>query len=346
MPDTRSNTTKRLGVGIIGVGLMGKTHATNLVTRIPNARLVGIADANLALATKVGIELGVSDTYGDYRQLLKNKDVEAVIIATPSFAKPELVTASLESGKNVFCEKPLCVTLEDADRLVQDSERARLVFQMGFQRRFDPSLMRAREAMRSGVLGKILLITSKTRDPPGSIALWEDDPKLSGGIFNDSCSHDFDIIRWLSGSEMKQVFAIGKATVLQNRSKLDNYDTVVVSFVLSNDAIGHVDSCAHTLYGYDTRVEIIGTEADILTTIGNKSETHILTRENSSNDYTDSYYQRFEQAYRDEVADFVDCVLTNKSTRSNARDGRAAVEIGIAAAKSAKEMTPILLPSK
>src|ERR1700680_3563138 len=122
IPGLRSS--KKLGVGIIGVGLMGKTHATNLVTRIPNARLVGIADANLALANKGAADLGVSDTYGDYRQLLKNQDVEAVIIATPSFAKPELVTAALESGKNVFCEKPLCVTLEDADNMVRAVKRA------------------------------------------------------------------------------------------------------------------------------------------------------------------------------------------------------------------------------
>jgi myo-inositol 2-dehydrogenase/D-chiro-inositol 1-dehydrogenase len=151
---------------------------------------------------------------------------------------------------------------------------------------------------------KILLITSKTRDPPGSIASWEDDPKLSGGIFNDTCSHDFDIIRWISGSEIKKVFAMGKASLLTNRQDKANYDTVVVSFELSTQAIGHVDSCAHTLYGYDTRVEIIGTDADILTSIGEKNECRILDKNNVSNDYSDSYFQRFDLAYRDEVGRF------------------------------------------
>ncbi|MDA4131271.1 MAG: Gfo/Idh/MocA family oxidoreductase [Thaumarchaeota archaeon] len=341
---SRGTTQRQLGIGVIGVGLMGKTHATNLRTRIPNARLVGISDLNLALAQKVGRELGVSDTYSDYRQLLSDDKVEAVIIATPSFAKLELVTAALEAGKSVFCEKPLCVTLDDADQLVQAAEKSHVVFQMGFQRRFDPSLMRVRDAIHSGTLGRILLITSKTRDPPGSIASWEDDPKLSGGIFNDTCSHDFDILRWISGSEMKSLFAMGKATMMPNRSRVGNYDTVVVSFTLSNDAIGHVDSCAHTLYGYDTRVEVIGTEADILTSIGNKSECHIFTRENRSNDFSDSYYQRFDQAYRDEVADFVDCVQNERTPRSNAKDGRAAVEIGIASAKSVRESAVVSLP--
>ncbi len=335
---------KQLGVGIIGVGLMGKTHATNLRTRIPNARLVGISDANLALAQNVGSELGVSETYSDYRQMLKDENVEAVVIATPSFTKLELVTATLEAGKSVYCEKPLCVTLEDADKLVQAAEKSNVVFQMGFQRRFDPSLMRVRDAISSDTIGRILLITSKTRDPPGSIAAWEDDPKLSGGIFNDTCSHDFDIIRWISGSEMKSVFAIGKSSMNSNRARVGNYDTVVVSFTLSNDAIGHVDSCAHTLYGYDTRVEVIGTNADILTSIGDKSECHIFTKENGSNDFSDSYFQRFDQAYRDEVADFVDCVQTGRAPRSNARDGRAAVEIGIAAAKSVGESAVVSLP--
>jgi predicted dehydrogenase len=336
----------KLGVGVIGVGLMGKTHATNLATRISNASLLGISDLNLGLAQKVASELGVSDTYSDYRKMLRDERIEAVIVATPSFAKPELVANALEAGKSVFCEKPVCVNLDDADMLVGVAEKSGAVFQMGFQRRFDPSLMRAREAILSGKLGRLLLITSKTRDPPGSIALWEDDPKLSGGIFNDTCSHDFDIIRWISGSEMKRIFAVGKSTMMPNRSKLGNYDTVVVSFELDNDAIGHVDSCAHTLYGYDTRVEVIGTEADILTSIGDKSECHILTKENRTNDYTDSYYQRFDQAYRDEVADFVDCVLKGKKPRSNARDGRAALEIGIAAARSVKETAIVSLPLK
>ncbi len=188
------------------------------------------------------------------------------------------------------------------------------------------------------------MITSKTRDPPGSIAPWEDDPKLSGGIFNDTCSHDFDIIRWISQAEFTKVFAMGKATVLKNRQAKANYDTIVVSFELSNQAIGHVDSCAHTLYGYDTRIELIGTEADILTSIGNRSECRILDKNSASNDYSDSYFQRFDQAYRDEVADFVNCMAEGRTPRSTVRDGRAAVEIGIAASKSVIEMKPVSLP--
>ena len=337
-------STNRLGIGVIGVGLMGKVHATNLATRIPRAQLVAIADANQPLGQKVASELGVSTVYSDYRQLLKNESIDAVVIATPSFAKPELVVAALESGKNVYCEKPLCVTLEDADDIARAVKKAGTVFQMGFQRRFDPSLVRLRDAVQSGRLGRILLMTSKTRDPPGSIASWEDDPKLSGGIFNDTCSHDFDIIRWISGAEFRSVFAVGRATLMPNRKAHGNYDTIVVSFELSTDAIGHVDSCAHTLYGYDTRIEIIGTEADALTSIGNKSECHIIDKDTTSNEYSDSYFQRFDQAYRDETADFVSCVQHHRPPRSTVEDGRAAVEIALAAVKSARESVAVALP--
>jgi predicted dehydrogenase len=334
----------RLGIGVIGVGLMGKVHATNLATRIPDAQLVAIADANSSLGQRVAGELGVSTVYSDYRQLLRNDTIGAVVIATPSFAKPELVVAALESGKSVYCEKPLCVTLEDADLITKAVKKAGTVFQMGFQRRFDPSLMRLRDAVRSGKLGRILLMTSKTRDPPGSIASWEDDPKLSGGIFNDTCSHDFDIIRWISGAEFRSVFAVGRATMMPNRKDHGNYDTIVVSFALSSDAIGHVDSCAHTLYGYDTRVEVIGTEADALTSIGNKSECHIINKDTTTNDYSDSYFQRFDQAYRDEVADFVSCVQNHRAPRSSVEDGRAAVEMALAAVKSARDSVVVSLP--
>ena len=337
-------SSHRLGVGVVGVGLMGKVHATNLATRIPHAQLVGIADVNLALGQSVATELGVSAVYSDYRQLLKNEAIEAVVVATPSFAKPELVTAVLESGKSVYCEKPLCVSLADADDLVSAAKRAGVVFQMGFQRRFDPSLVQLRDAVKSGALGRILLMTSKTRDPPGSIASWEDDPKLSGGIFNDTCSHDFDIIRWISGAEFKSVFAVGRATMMPNRKGHGNYDTIVVSFELSSDAIGHVDSCAHTLYGYDTRVEIIGTEADALTSIGTRSESRILNKDTITNDYSNSYFQRFDQAYRDEVADFVSCVMSHRPPRSTVEDGRAAVEIAVAAVNSARDSVRVSLP--
>jgi predicted dehydrogenase len=337
-------SSNRLGIGVIGVGLMGKVHATNLATRIPDAQLVAIADANPSLGQNVAGELGVSTVYSDYRQLLRNDTIRAVVIATPSFAKPELVVAALESGKSVYCEKPLCVTLEDADMIAGAVKKAGTIFQMGFQRRFDPSLMRLRDAVRSGKLGRILLMTSKTRDPPGSIASWEDDPKLSGGIFNDTCSHDFDIIRWISGAEFRSVFAVGRATMMPNRKDHGNYDTIVVSFTLSSDAIGHVDSCAHTLYGYDTRVEVIGTEADALTSIGNKSECHIINKDTTTNDYSDSYFQRFDQAYRDEVADFVSCVQNYRVPRSSVEDGRAAVEMALAAVQSARDSVVVSLP--
>ena len=121
----------KVDVGVIGVGLMGKTHATNLVTRIPQANLIGIADLNLPLAQNVASDLGVTNVYGDYRQLLKNELVDAIIVATPSFAKPELITDILESGKNVYCEKPLCVTIEDANNLAWLAEKTKVVFQSG-----------------------------------------------------------------------------------------------------------------------------------------------------------------------------------------------------------------------
>jgi predicted dehydrogenase len=338
-------TDRRIGLGVIGVGAIGKMHAQNIATSVPNARLAAVADVNLEAAKKVAATLGVTNVYADYRQLLNDREVDAVLLATPPFLKKEITLAAAESHKEVFCEKPMATTMKDADEMVGSVEKAGVTFQVGYQRRFDASYVRVRDAIERGELGKLLLIREHNRDPPTTITGWSADPKKSGGIFLDTLSHDFDIIRWLSASEVVRISADGNAMMYEELRKNGDYDTVVVNLKLASGAMGQIDACYHTPYGFDAKAEIVGTLAGAAISMGEKTSAHILRADGISNEFYDYWGSRWAQAYRDEVTDFVECILHDRQPRATVRDGRAAMEIGLAGWESIKSQRAVAVPS-
>jgi len=318
-------------------------HAQNLARRVPNAKLAAIADSNKAAADAVGAQTGVAQVYGDYRALLENRDIEAVVVATPTFLKLEVVKAAAQAGKHIFCEKPMALTLKEADEFIRTSEKARIKFQVGYQRRFDPSYMRVKQAIDSGEIGTMLLLRSNTRDPPQKVAGWAD-PKVSGGIFLDTSSHDYDVIRWLSGSEAESIIADGATTAYPELKGLGDKDTTMTIIRLANGALAHVDACRVSVYGYDIRAEVVGTEGAVFMDIGKSSEAHVLRKSWESNEYSYWYQQRFDEAYRGELEGFATAILNDSEPRVTARDGRAAVEIGLAARLSMEQRKAVNLP--
>jgi myo-inositol 2-dehydrogenase/D-chiro-inositol 1-dehydrogenase len=336
-------SSKPVGVGLIGAGQIGKVHAQNLARRIPNARLKGIADSYIDAANAVAALTGVPNVYKDYAGLLQNREVDAVVVATPTFMKMEIVKAALEAGKHVFCEKPMALTLDEADQFVRMAERGGTKFQVGYQRRFDPSYMRVKSSIDSGELGRMLLLRSNTRDPPQKVAGWAD-PKVSGGIFLDTSSHDYDVIRWLSGSEAVSVMADGVTTAYPELKGLGDQDTTMTIIRLANGALAHVDACRVSVYGYDIRAEVVGMDGAAFMDIGKSSEAHVLKKSWESNEFSYWYTERFDEAYRAELEGFASAIIGDTAPRVTARDGRAAVEIGLAARKSMQERKAVLLP--
>ena len=335
---------KKLGVGVIGVGAIGRVHAKHVSGEIPQTSLVGIADSFVDVAKRVGSELGVDEIYSDYNELLKNPEVEAIVIATPPFLKREIILKAAQAGKHVFVEKPMTLSLKEADDIIREADSSGIKVQVGYQRRFDNSFLRAYQSIRSGEIGRILLVTSCTRDPPGKPSGWSLDPKLSGGMMLDTCSHDFDVIRWLAHDEVVRVYAHG-VTIIYDEFKPGGIpDNVVITLDLKSGAIAHVDSCQWTVYGYDVRAEVLGTDGAAFVGIGDKSSATIMSKEGYKGEYPGTFIERFDQAYRDEVADFANCVLENKPVKVTPRDGRAAMEIGLAADLSMKNDAPVTLP--
>jgi myo-inositol 2-dehydrogenase/D-chiro-inositol 1-dehydrogenase len=336
---------RKLGVGVVGVGAIGRLHAENYATRIPNAILAGIADVNIDAAKTIASKFGVKNVYSDYRQLLNDRGIDAVVLATPPFLKKEITMAAAEMGKHVFCEKPMTLSMNDADEMVKTVEKSKIKFQIGYQKRFDTSFMRAKEAIDRGEVGKIMLVSAHNRDPPTTITGWSADPKKSGSIFLDTTSHDLDIVRWLTGSEVTRVYADGNAMVYEELRKNGDYDTVVVSLRFASGAVGHVDSCASTPYGFDSRAEVVGTDAGIIISMGERNLTRIYRKDTVSNESYDYWGTRWAQAYRDEMVDFAKCILEDRQPKATVRDGRAAVQMGLAAWDSIKGNKSVALQS-
>ncbi len=329
-----------VGIGLIGAGAIGKVHANNIHRTIKGARLTAVADIDQKAAASVA---GDAKVYSDFHEMIRDPAVEGIIVCTPPFLKLEITKEAADSGRAVFCEKPISVTLEDANRMGEIVKKGGVAFQVGYQRRFDLSYLKARRAMETGELGQLLLLKEHNRDPPGPILGWSTMPAKSGGIFLDTTSHDFDAVRWLSGSEVERVYAEGTALVYEDLRKNGDFDTTTVVMKLANGALAYVDSCYNTVYGFDARVEMLGTKAAVSVDMGEKSLAHVMTSAGTSNEYFDGFATRWAQAYRDEIVDFVDCVRTGREVKVGIADGREALRIGLAARASIAEGRPISL---
>ena len=325
------------------MGAIGRLHAEHLAKHIPNASLVAIADSYVAAAKDVASKFGVDKVYADYNEMLNDSEVEAVAIAAPTFLKKEMVPAATRKGKHVFVEKPMSLTPEECEMMISEAKRAGVKLQVGYQRRFDNGFVRAEKAVVSGELGKIMIINSATRDPPSNPQGWSIDPKLSGGIWLDTSSHDFDAIRFLSKVEVTEVYAEAANLVFDHFKALGMWDTVLVTLKMSDGSLAHVDSCQWTVYGYDVRAEVFGKKGAVFVGMGENSAARILKSDSAVEDLPLTFQQRFAQAYRDELVDFADCIISNRSPKVSGEDGKKGVEIGLACAESVKRHAPVKL---
>src|SRR5438105_15930878 len=260
-----------VGVGVIGVGAIGAHHATNLAGHIPGARLVGIADAQLELAEQLAAEVACPFWTGDYQELIARPEVEAVVVAMPAQYHADAIVAAAQGGKAVFCEKPIANDLAEADRAIRATREAGVLFQIGFQRRFDPAFIRARKLVNSGELGQIQLLRSITRDPsldrPERVTAW--------AIFRETMIHDFDVLRFLAGgAEPVEVYAVADALILPDWKTRGMLDTAAVTLRYDSGAMATADSSLQAVYGYDVRAEVFGSEG--MATVGDSSPYNVV----------------------------------------------------------------------
>ena len=336
--------TGQVRFALVGVGNIGEVHGTNLAFRIPNARLEALVDAVPQRLQAASRRLGVKKASTDLDSVLADPEVDAVVLAVPSFLKLDMIKKATAAGKHIFCEKPMALNVQQADEVVSAVSKAGIKFQVGYQRRFDRPHVKARQAVKDGALGTLEMVSSRTRDPPGDPQGWLTDPNLTGGIWLDAVSHDFDSIRFLTGAEVTKIYAEAATLVYEQLKPKGDYDNVVISMRLSNGAIAYVDSCAYTPYGYDIRVELVGTKAAAVIEMGGNSPYNLLGAATArTDDSPQSFQERFAQAYHGELEDFARCILQDDPPRAGVADGREAINIGMAAWDSVKQQKPIAL---
>ena len=334
---------QKVRFGVVGAGNIGVLHLENIHRRLDEGEVVALAEARDNVLEEVSARYGVRKTYRDYRDLAEDEDVDAVIVSLPNFMHREAVKAFVKKGKHVLCEKPMSITLEEADDIVATVDRHRTKFQVGYNRRFDEAYAKAKGMIAKGELGTVTLARSNTRDPVPP-AGWEKDPKLSGNIFLGTCAHDFDSLRWLIGCEVREVYASQAFLVYEDLERLGYPDNVMIMLKFESGAMAEVDASRNCAYGYDVRTEVFGTKGALRIEKDKALDLLIFSKGDVRHDYPYWFNRRFQSSYLEEVRAFAKCILEDSVPSVTARDGRAVVEIGVAATESAQSGESMKLP--
>jgi len=328
-----------LNVGLIGLGRLGRVYAQNLAHRVPGARLVAVADQKPGLVASIAAEFGVPKSWERHEDLLKDRDVDAVVIVTSTSTHKQVVMDAAASRKSIFCEKPMALTLDGAAEMLRATESAGVFFQMAFQRRFDAGYLAAKKKIDEGVIGTPLLMTSTSRDPfPPPLEFC--DPKVSGGLIADMGIHDFDVARMFMG-DVKGVQAIGGTLAFPEMKKVGDIDNAIVNVTFENGTLGVVQLSRNAVFGYDIRGEVWGTKGSIQIGYFRQTPILVMTEAGITHDVVPYFLQRFETAYLTQIQDFVDKVRTGQNPSVTAHDAIAAMRISLAAGLSQKEGRPV-----
>ena len=319
-----------ISLGIIGAGRIGKVHAQSIMNHITSARLKTIADPFMNEETEASLRvLGVSDCTKDYKKILNDPEIDAVLICSSTNTHADISLEAIAAGKHVFCEKPVSQDITKIRQVMEKLKGTKLKYQVGFNRRFDHNFEAVRAAVANGDVGDVHIVRITSRDPappPPEYAA------VSGGMFLDMTIHDFDMVRYLSGSEVEEVFAVGSVTVNPEIGKAGDVDTGVITLKLANGATAVIDNCRAACYGYDQRAEVFGTEGAIA--ISNDSDSNAVF---SGKDGVIAekpmffFLERYMAAYAREIDEFVEAIVNNTETPVNANDGLQPVLIGLAA---------------
>lgn len=328
---------------VIGTGRAGWIHAQNLARRIPDARLTALCDADEGSLARAGAELGVACLLADYRQAVARDDVDAVVIATPTFLHCPIACAAAEHGKHVFLEKPMAVTLEECRQILEAVRRAHVRLQLGFMRRFDEGFLEAKRLVDSGELGRVVKIKSTGRGP-GLPSPWMFDLSKSNGIVAEVNSHDMDSLRWLTGSEAIQAYAIADNFKCPDAREPfpDFYDNILVLFRFQDGTLGEVDGACPCHYGYDARVEILCERGLVLVGhVADQTAVKVTAQGEVVGRAVRSWRNLFHDAYLAEMEHFVRCAQRGEAPAVSGLDGLKALEMVLAANQSVRLGAPV-----
>ncbi len=327
-----------MDVAVFGAGRMGQVHAAN-AAKHPGARVRYVVDvmepAAKALAASVGAQVGTLET------VVADAAIGAVIITTPTPTHLPISVACARAGKAIFCEKPVDLALDRVNECLAEVERAGVPFQVGFQRRFDPTFRALRKSVTEGAIGKVEVVRITSRDPyappRGYVA-------TSGGIFRDMMIHDFDMARWFLGEDPVEVFATGSCLVDPFFAELNDVDTAIAVLRTASGKLCHIENSRRAVYGYDQRIEVFGSQGMLQGGNRTAASTELWNAQGITRDKPLPFFpERYVEAYALEITDFIDTVLRGEKPEVSGDAGRKSLELADAAQRSFETKAKVVL---
>ena len=314
---------KKIKIGSVGLGRLGYEHACNIANLVPGAELTSLCDVDAVRVKEVAAELNVPYTYTDVTEMVKNPELDAIVIVSPSMYHADHIKLALDAGKHVFCDKPLDTTIakcKQAERAVEAHPDK--VFMLGFMRRFDDSYAEAKHRIENGEIGKVVLVRSYTQDPRTTIEGTLKFAPHSGGQFLDMCVHDIDLIRWFTGSDIKKVWGLGGVFEFDLYRELNDADNAAAAVQCENGAMGFMFTNRTHGAGCNVETEIIGTHGTLrIANVGRKNLLQIVDGNGAREEYYPDFLSRWHQAYVNEIKEFVDCINQGRKPGVTVYDG-------------------------
>ena len=329
-----------LKIGIIGAGRIGRVHGESIMRFVKGATVKSIADPMLNNEIKEWAKgLGIAEVYKDYKEILKDKEIDAVLICSSTDTHSPISLEAINAGKHVFCEKPVDHDVSKINQVIEALKKnPKIKYQVGFNRRFDHNFKAVKKLVQDGEIGELNVLKITSRDPGAPPVSYI---KVSGGMFLDMTIHDFDMVRFIGG-EVEEVYAMGGVLVDKEIGKAGDIDTAVITLRLNSGALAVIDNCRRASYGYDQRLEAFGSLGQAAISNDSTSTVEISTKDGVTKEKPLHFFlERYMGAYVEEITDFINAINNNTKVPVDIYDGLYPVLIGLAAKKSLTENRPV-----
>lgn len=329
---------EKITIGIIGAGRIGRLHAENIV-HIPKVRIKAISDIFIENVKEWAHQIGIENVTTDYHDILNDTEIDAVLVCSPTSTHVTIIREAARAGKHIFCEKPISFSVEETREVLEVVKEAGVKLQVGFNRRFDPNFKKVHDTVREDVIGEahIIKITSRDPEPPSAEYI-----KSSGGLFFDMAIHDYDMARYVTGSEVEEVYVQAANLVNPVIGQLGDIDTALTVLKFENGALGVIDNSRKAVYGYDQRLEVFGAKGSVTAQNEHPTNVEISTADGVFKDTLKHFFlDRYKDAYINETHAFIDSVLYDKPLVCIGNDGLQAELIAKAAKESFETKKPV-----
>lgn len=327
-------------IGIIGAGRIGKVHGEGVTNGVKNGVVTAIADPYMnEEIEKWAEDLGIASCYSDYHRILEDPEIDAVMICSSTDTHADISIEAIRAGKHVFCEKPISQDLGKIKEVMEELKKSTVKFQVGFNRRFDHNFKAVKNAVDAGKVGDVHLIKVTARDPQAPPIEYV---KGSGGMFLDMTIHDFDMVCFLSGSKVLEVYAAGAALVNPDIAKVGDIDTAIITMKMENGSIAVIDNSRQAVYGYDQRAEVFGSKGQVAVA-NDTSSTAVISNADGITGEKPLYFflERYMESFSKEVSEFVEAIVKNIEVPVDINAGLQPILIAVAAKKSMDENRPV-----